>query len=270
MCAIRRSSCGRISTIPTVRTRPRSRSASRHDPYIAELVYADSQIARLLDTLETRNLLDRVVVVVTADHGESLGDHREMDHGIFLYESVLRVPLIVRAPGIAPSRVADVVRLTDVMPTILDLLRLPLQAIDSTSLVDAMHGHSLPELEAYAESLYPQRHGWAPLFSLRSGRFKFIDGPQPELHDLRLDPFEQQNILPERQEIAVTLQRRLRAQLQREPTKGATTCAVDADLRARLAALGYTARGGPEIPATGVYLPDPKTCAGVFDSGRCK
>ena len=241
--------------------------ASRHNPYIAELAYADSQIARLLDTLEKRNLLDRVVVVVTADHGESLGEHRELDHGVFLYESVLRVPLIVRAPGLAPRRVADVVRLTDVMPTILDLLRLPVPELDGTSLVDALRGRSLPEFEAYAESLYPQRHGWAPLFSLRGDRFKFIDAPQPELYDLRVDPFEQRNILAERQEIAVPLQRRLRAQVRRESAKDAT---VDGDLRARLAALGYTARSGLEIPATGVYLPDPKTCAGVFDSGRCK
>ena len=95
------------------------------DPYLAEIAFADAQIGRLLEALERRKLLDRTIVVVTADHGESLGDHGERDHGIFLYESVLRVPLIIRGPGISPRRLADVVRLVDVMPTALDLLGVP-------------------------------------------------------------------------------------------------------------------------------------------------
>ena len=242
--------------------------ASRHDPYVAEIAYADSQIGRLLRALDERALLDRVIVIVTADHGESLGEHREMDHGIFLYESVLRVPLIVRAPGVAPRRVADLVRLTDVMPTVLDLLRLPLPALDGTSLVDVMRGHGGPELEAYAESLYPERHGWAPLFSLRSDRFKFIDAPRPELYDLRLDPFEERNIVGQRQSLVAALQARLRTRVQGEPSTAAKD-RVDDELRARLAALGYVAGRAPEA-RTGAFLPDPKDCAGMFESGRCK
>jgi arylsulfatase A-like enzyme len=244
--------------------------ASRHDPYIAELAYADSQIARLLDALQQRHLLDRVIVVVTADHGESLGEHREMDHGIFLYDSVLHVPLIVRAPGLAPGRVADLVRITDVMPTILDLVRLPVPAVDGVSLVDVMRGRR-PQLEAYAESLYPQRYGWAALFSLRDDRFKFIDAPQPELYDLQRDPFEQQNIFDQRHELAAAMQARLRTHVHGGPTKRTGTHpGPDGELQARLAALGYAARGAPEIPDTDVYLPDPKTCTGVFDAGRCQ
>ena len=204
----------------------------------------------------TRDLLERAIVIVTADHGESLGEHREMDHGIFLYESVLRVPLIVRA-GLAPRRVAEVVRLTDVMPTILDLLRLPLPALDGTSLVDVMRGHGGPELEAYAESLYPERHGWAPLFSLRSDRFKFIDAPRPELYDLRLDPFEQRNIVGQRQSLVAALQARLRTQVRREPSTAAKDRVPD-ELRTRLAALGVRRWPRPEA-RTGAFLPDPKT-----------
>jgi choline-sulfatase len=242
--------------------------ASRHDPYVAEIAYADSQIGRLLHALDERALRDRVIVIVTADHGESLREHREIDHGIFLYESVLRVPLIVRAPGVAPRRIADLVRLTDVMPTILDLLRLPLPALDGTSLVDVMRGHGGPELEGYAESLYPERHGWAPLFSLRSNRFKFIDAPQAELYDLQRDPFEQQNILNQRRELAAALQARLRTQVRRAPSTAAKGQGDD-ELRARLAALGYVAGRAPET-RTGAFLPDPKNCTGMFESGRCR
>jgi len=242
--------------------------ASRHDPYVAEIVYADSQIGRVLDALDRRHLLDRVVVIVAADHGESLGDHRERDHGVFLYESVLRVPLILRAPGVHPARVATVVRLTDVMPTILDLLGLPVPPLDGISLLATLNGQPA-DRDAYAESLYPRRHGWAPLFSLRSDRFKFIDAPRPELYDLHLDPFEERNILEQRQELAAALRTRLRSLEQPQPATGARV-PVDAELHARLAALGYVAGGAPEIHPGDPHLPDPKACTGVFESGRCK
>ena len=96
-----------------------------HNPYLGEIAFADSQIGRLLEALEQRALLDRTIVIVAGDHGESLGEHGERDHGVFIYENVLRVPLIVRAPALAPFRVGEVVRLTDVMPTVLDLLDVP-------------------------------------------------------------------------------------------------------------------------------------------------
>jgi choline-sulfatase len=242
--------------------------ASRHDPYVAEIAYADSQIARLLEALDRQRLLDRVVVIVVADHGESLGDHGERDHGVFLYEGVLRVPMIMRAPGIRPARVASVVRLTDVMPTVLDLLGVPAPPLDGVSLLATLNGPPT-DLDAYAESLYPQRHGWAPLFSLRSDRFKFIDAPRPELYDLRLDPFEQRNIIEQRQELAAALRTRLRTLEQSKPSTGARA-PVDAELHARLAALGYLAGRAPEMHARDLHLPDPKACAGVFESGRCR
>ena len=243
--------------------------ASRHDPYVAEIAYADSQIARLLDALDHRGVLDRALVIVTADHGESLGDHREMDHGIFLYEGVTHIPLIIRASGVAPRRIADIVRITDIMPTILDLLGLPQPAVDGVSLGGLMRGLSEPEREAYAESLYPQTHGWAPLFALRRDRFKFIDAPQPELYDLWLDPFEERNVFDHRRKLATVLQACLRIQAQR----GLWTVAgapVDSELDARLAALGYVSRPPPEIRERNTLLPDPKECNGVFESGRCK
>ena len=116
---------------------------------------------------------------------------------------------------------------------------------------------------------YPQRYGWAPLFSLRNDRFKFIDAPQPEMYDLQRDPFEQQNIFDERRELAAALRAQLRTLVDAEPETEANA-AVDGALQARLAALGYTARNTSAITAAGLHLPDPKTCVGIFDSGRCK
>jgi arylsulfatase A-like enzyme len=222
---------------------------TRHlDPYIGEIAFADAQIARLLDALDTRRLLDRVLVIVTADHGESLGDHGEQDHGMLLYESVLRVPLIVRGPGLRPGHVEGLVRLVDIMPTVLDVLGFGLTPTDGVSLRDALRGAGVPrDLEAYAESLYPQRLGGSPVRSLRVGRFKLIDAPCLQLYDLDRDPFEEHNVYLERPTLADGLSRRV----EEIDAGGALAQSghglqadVPAELQERLAALGYVGSGG--------------------------
>ncbi|HSC28373.1 MAG TPA: sulfatase [Vicinamibacterales bacterium] len=246
---------------------PEPYRSSVADPYVGEIAFADSQIGRLLDALERRRLYDRTVVVVVGDHGESLGDHGERDHGIFVYESVMRVPFIVRAPGLAPRRVGAVVRLVDVMPTVLDLVGLQAPDLDGVSLVDLMKGSRRSDLEAYSESLYPRRFGWSPLLALRDGRFKLISAPRPELYDLERDPFEERNIYGERRELAEAMTTRL-ADIARERSTGTGTPAVPPDVQARLAALGYV--GSVPTPAmlTGEQLPDPKDCIGRADRGH--
>ncbi len=242
---------------------------SRHfDPYIGEIAFADSQIGRLLEALERRGLLDRTVVVVAGDHGESLGEHGEEDHGIFVYESVLRIPLIIRPPGGArdasspPRRVGEVVRLVDVMPTLLELVGLPVPPMDGVSLVGLMGGRGAgPGREAYAESMYPARFGWSPLRTLREGRYKLIEAPRPELYDLERDPFETRNIHAERAGVAQAMTARLQtiAQGGPEPAVGAE---VPTDVRDRLQALGYVG-SAPRPPRRSEGSPDPKDCIGV-------
>src|SRR5947209_5310869 len=162
----------------------RTRFADR--PYLGEIAFVDSQVARIRAFLEAEQLLDRTVIVVLGDHGESLGDHGESTHGFFIYESVLHVPLMILAPydALRGRRVADTVRTVDVIPTILDLLGMHLvDAVDGQSVVSMMTG-SVRELElaAYAEAVYPRFHyGWGDLRSLTSGRFKYIEAPRPEL-----------------------------------------------------------------------------------------
>ncbi len=242
---------------------------SQHtDPYIAEIAFADAQIGRVLEALDRRKLMDRTIVVVAADHGESLGDHGERDHGVFVYESVLRVPLIVRAPNLPPRRIADVVRLVDVMPTVLDLLAVPHPPSDGMSLAAMLRGEPRGvELDAYSESRYPLRFGWSPLRALRAGRHKLIEAPRPELYDLDRDPFEQRNIYDERRGLALALAQRLATF---EPGRAATHSddAVDplppAELQQRLAALGYIGSGALRPPSGHGNLPDPKDCMGVL------
>lgn len=217
--------------------------ASRYagDPYVGEIAYADSQIGRLVEALERSRLLDKSIVIVAGDHGESLGEHGERDHGIFVYESVLRVPLIIRGPEIEPRRISSVVRLVDVMPTILDLLDQPQLLTDGVSLDAVMRGQP-QDLEAYAESIYPLRFGWSPIRSLRDGRFKLIDAPRPELYDLERDPFEQTNVYTDRPTTAAALSRRLTALAGgRSWSESAVSrqAAPPPEVRERLAAVGY-------------------------------
>jgi choline-sulfatase len=243
-------------------------------PYLGEIAFTDSQVGRLVDFLRQRDLLDRTIIVVVGDHGESLDDHGEGSHGFFIYESVVRVPLIIRAPmkG-APSRqVADVVRTLDIAPTVAELLGVQKMASgDGVSLVPLMTG-ATPELglEAYSESTYPLYHyGWSDLRALRSGRFKLIAAPRPELYDLEQDPGERTNLFDERRQLADRMISRL-AELEARFTKTDrpnTEPEVDPEARARLAALGYVgsfvASAPPDASRSG--LADPKDKIRVFN-----
>lgn len=216
----------------------RSRYAA--DPYEGAIAFADSQVARLLGRLDARHQLDQTAIVVVADHGESLGQHGEDEHGIFLYDSVMHVPLLVRMPGMAPRRISSVTSLVDIMPTILDALSIAPVSADGISLISAIRGATPTDDRAlYSESFYPQRFGWSPLRALRDGRFKLIDAPRPELYDLEADPFEEQNIYADRNVVATAMASRLAAFSESLGPARAEAARVPSELRERLAALGY-------------------------------
>jgi choline-sulfatase len=241
------------------------------DPYVGEIAFADAQIGRLLAALEARGLLDRTIVVVAGDHGESLGEHGEDDHGIFVYDSTVRVPLVIRAPHTPARRAGGIVRLTDVMPTVLDLLQVPAPPADGTSLAALIRGQATDlDLEAYAESRYPERLGWSPLRSLRAGRFKLIEAPRPELYDLERDPFEEHNIYTDRPSVALAMARRLRLiGRERDLASAPALAFVPAGLRERLAALGYVAGGPAPAPSAAAgSAPDPKDAIGAYNARR--
>ena len=232
------------------------------DPYLGEIAFADEQIGRLLDAIRQRRLLPRTLVVVAGDHGESLGDHGERDHGIFVYENVLRVPLIISGPAVVPARLSAVVRLVDVMPTVLNLAGLPDPRADGVSLVGMMKGGRDLDLDVYAESFYPQRLGWAALRTLRRGRFKLIDAPRPELYDLVRDPFEKRNIYGDEPSVAAALTKRL-TQVAGSRAVRLDASEVDPELRERVSALGYV--GATRVPAGREQWPDPKDCIATLN-----
>jgi len=238
-------------------------------PYRGEIAFTDAQIGRVIEFLERRGLLDRTVIAVLGDHGESLGDHGEDAHGFFVYESATRVPFVTAHPirFTAGRRVADPVRTIDLAPTVLDLLgEPPMTGIAGQTLVPLMTGAARElGLDGYAEAMYPLHHyGWSDLRALRSGRFKLIDAPRPELFDLERDPQETTNIFDERRTVGEGMIARLR-ELEAGFEKVAAaqpSTDVDPEVRARLAALATSGRSSrarairaPIVPTQGQDRP---------------
>jgi arylsulfatase A-like enzyme len=239
---------------------PDAQTTRYGDPYLDAIAFQDSQIARIVAALESRRLLDKTIVVVAADHGESLGEHGEDGHGIFLYESTLRVPLIMRVPDFRPRRVTSTVRLVDLMPTLLELLHVPVPTADGVSLARLMRPDGTDiQLEAYSESTYPERFGWSRLRSLRGDRYKLIDAPRPELYDLQTDPFEQRNLYAENPRLAGLMRERIKQFEAPAPEPRHSSDIVGADHASRLAALGYVGTSTPARSARAEESwPDPK------------
>jgi choline-sulfatase len=164
--------------------------------YDGEIAYADSALASFVSYLKQHGRYRDAVILVLGDHGEGLGEHHEDTHGIFLYDSTTHVPLIVKLPSAlhAGVVVSAQVRTVDVVPTILDLTGASvLEKSDGESLTPYFAGLQEPDRPVIGETDYPLRFGWAPLRSLRSEGFKFIEAPRPELYNLQLDSAELHN-----------------------------------------------------------------------------
>jgi tetratricopeptide (TPR) repeat protein len=237
-------------------------------PYAAEIAYTDWQVGRILTWLDTRGLADRTVVLVVGDHGESLDEHGESLHGLFVYNATTRVPLIVRTPypGTRGRRVPGVVRGEDVMPTVLELVgRTAPPDVQGRSLVPMMTGETRDlDLDAYSESYYPRNHyGWSELRALRSGRYKFIQTTRPELYDIERDPQERVNLYHERRELADRFARALAQLAGDEPA--AAPSDVDPETRERLAALGYIGSFTAPVAKSGTELADAKDKIEIFN-----
>lgn len=216
--------------------------ATRSGAYDAEVAAADAQVGRLLDTLSADGRLAETLVIVVGDHGEMLGEHGEQQHGFFIYDAAVRIPLIIAGPEVPVRHVADQVRIVDVMPSALDFLEVAApEAVQGVSLFPLARGERL-ELTAYTETWFPRYHyGWSDLQSVQDGRFKYIRAPRPELYDLQADRSETRDLSAAQPRLVAAMDRALsdmlaqttRATAQRGPQM------IDADTEDRLRALGY-------------------------------
>ncbi|MBA2305656.1 MAG: sulfatase-like hydrolase/transferase [Acidobacteria bacterium] len=231
--------------------------AATSDPYDAEVAYVDQQLGALLRTIDRT----RTAIVVTADHGEALGEHGEDDHGYFIYDATLRVPLIVAAPGLTPRVVTEQVRSIDIAPTVAGLAGVPSDraGYDGEDLQPLLKGGARRNIPvSMAESWYPRMHfGWSELRSARVGEWKFIAAPSPELYDLRNDPGEAKNVVRSKPQVGS----RLAADLHKVTSGFSETVAIpaaqpDAETVARLQALGYVGTFAPVTASAGTV--DPK------------
>jgi choline-sulfatase len=228
---------------------PRYAALAPGRPYDGEVAFVDAELGNLLGAIDRQ----RTAIVVTSDHGEALGDHGEPDHGFFLYDATLRVPLIVAAPNLKPRVVAEQVRSIDIAPTIAALAGLRADGADDEdlsgqSLLPLLQGQSRRDVPvSLAESWYPRLHfGWSELRSARVGEWKYVAAPKPELYDLRVDRAEARNVASDR----ASVRSRLAADVARIAGRFALgnqpkAAQPDAATVERLQALGYVGAFAP-------------------------
>jgi arylsulfatase A-like enzyme len=213
--------------------------------YDEEIATADREAGRLVVALGPA--LEQTLIVAASDHGEAFGEHGEIGHSLFVYDTTLRVALVARGPGIPAGRVvADPVSLVDVAPTVLRLLGQPPFDADGIDLGPALGGQALPSRPLYAESFAPLlEFGWSPLRAVRDGRWKAIAAPRPELYDVEADKGEMRDLAASTKapdplaRLLVRIDRFSGADLPPTIVPGATAT----DATARLGALGYVQGG---------------------------
>jgi arylsulfatase A-like enzyme/Flp pilus assembly protein TadD len=221
--------------------------------YDGEIAFVDEQIGRLRDAVRRASIDSRTVFVVTADHGESLGQHDEETHSYTVYESALHVPLIFHAPGAVPAgrRLDETVASVDVVPTLLELLDLPkkpdAQGVSLLPLI--LRETSAFDAPAYASTIAPyDEFGFSMVRCLVRDEWKYIHAPRPELYDLADDPNEIHNLADVRPSLVQELREEMRERIASAPRPApasASTVPLDDETTRALDALGYVAGSGP-------------------------
>ena len=242
--------------------------AARFTPYLAEIHEADRAAGALWDELERRGRLEDTLICLTSDHGESLGEHGEDTHGVFVYESVLWVPLVFSGPGIAQQSVGTRVSLVDITPTILDFVGLEPFPCGGISLAPVLRGErtSPPARPLYMETYVPYvSFGWSPQEAWIAQDYKLIESARPELYNLGLDPRELTDLYDREPDRVAAMRQQLQAfRADRSRAIDQERLQVDEDLLAQLTAMGYTVQLDPDFDA----FPSPGTAAGADPKDR--
>ena len=232
------------------------RSRFPNAPYNGGIAYVDATVGKLLDYLREHGLYDNALIAVAADHGESLGEHGELTHSIFLYDSTIHVPLLLKLPNNRSKgqRVNAAASLVDLAPTLLSALgQAPPEAMQGRSLLPLIGNPHPGTRPSFATGDHSERSfGWSALVSLRIGNQLYVRAPSPELYDLASDPGEKTNLYPGNPASAVRLAIQLDNFMKRI-SAGAPQALQDGleeKSREKLSALGYVASAKPSAPTS--------------------
>ena len=239
-------------------------------PYDGEVAMSDEIVGHLLDDLKARQWYEQATIVLLSDHGEGLGDHGEQEHGLFLYNESIHVPLLMKLPGNRDggTRLKDVVQHIDVLPTLGGLTGVHVPAdLRGRNLSPLFANGRVAPQGIYSEALYARYHfGWSELFALTDDRYRYIKAPREELYDLEQDPGEHTDIAAARGQAAGAMRAGLDALIANRALDAPSL--VSAEDRQKLAALGYVGSQTAAPAGSGLTLPDPKDKAPVLKTYR--
>lgn len=247
---------------------PDAQARAGGDPYNGEIAFVDEQLGRLFSRLDQRTDAARTATVIVGDHGESLGEHGEATHGMLLFEPAIRVPLIIKWPGVAPAERRDPAGVQDVARTISNKRHDrsnkgpsgPAGQIDKAESSDWRMGrdlfHAVPEtVEAFSETDYPTLAGWSPVVALVNGRWKLVRASRPQLFDLVTDPGERHDLSANQPDLAQSMSARIddireaSLEIARAGDRADPAAPLPPDTAARLRSLGYVAAAKPAAAA---------------------
>lgn len=213
------------------------------DPYDGEIAFTDHCVGKIIDRLKTLDLYDKALIALVGDHGELLGEHGEAAHSFFIYQNVLRVPMMFKRPGAKPPKsVKDPSSLIDVAPTLLSMADIDVpQAMQGIDLSDYIRpDFTMPNRPIFSESMTPTAYNCSSLLGLVTGRWHYIQSTRPELYDRTKDPAELENLIDKHPDQARKMKEELKQLLaQSEPLNPDNASALDPETLEQLESLGY-------------------------------
>lgn len=231
-------------------------------PYDGEIAYMDVYVGKVVEKLREKNILDKTLLILVGDHGEALREKRELDHGIFIYDTTLKVPFILYCEKNLPQGMVihSRVRAIDIMPTILEMLKISnSEEIQGRSLVDYIEGKKKDDLPSYVETYYPrENYGWSELIGLIDREWKYIKAPKEELYNIKKDPAEEKNLIDEERKVASSMKENLKSFIEDYSSEmEAGKKKLTLEEQEKLRSLGYLGAEFSEEVQKG-NLPDPK------------